>query len=285
MEFDIGDVVNDGFERLATSIGAVVIVGWALFGIVRTAAGQDIFRAVLERLLEVFENPEFRDQLNPEQLQAVEELETEINTSLADLPLALGLDPIAAVAVWLLAFVLGLVVVVVAMDSFGHERESFDEVDTDRLGWKTLNLFIGTVVFAILFVIGLFLLVLPGLVLAFLLVFFPAAIVINDESFFDAYGSSISVARENIVGTLAIFAIGIATLFALGFVSTIFEISLPAAGAAIAGELLSAVGIAFVWALTARAFVDATREREDGDEPVPERPPGDRPESPRDGPR
>ncbi|PSP27524.1 hypothetical protein BRC65_05190 [Halobacteriales archaeon QH_2_65_14] len=285
MEFDIGDVVNDGFERLATSVGAVVIVGWALFGIVRTAAGQDVFRAGLERLLEVFENPEFRDQLNPEQLQAVEELETEINASLADLPLALGLGPIAAVAVWLLAFVLGLVVVVVAMDAFGHERESFDEVDTDRLGWKTLNLFIGTVVFAILFVIGLFLLVLPGLVLAFLLVFFPAAIVINDESFFDAYGSSFSVARENIVGTLAIFAIGIATLFALGFVSTIFEISLPAVGAAIAGELLSAVGVAFVWALTARAFVDATRERADGDEPVPERPPGDRPKSPRDGPR
>lgn len=266
MTFDIGTVLNEAAERLATSAGAILVGGLALFGIVRAAAAQDVVRGVFERLLEIFADPEFRAELGPEELQALEDAERAIEAALAELPLALGLSPGVAALVWLLAFVLGLVVVTIALEAFGHERDTLDGSKPDGMGWKVLNLLLGLIAFGILFVIGLVLFVVPGLVIAVLLLFFPAAVVLDGESFVGAFGSSVDVVRENVLGTIGLVLVSVGVSIAISIVSTIFGAPLPAGAAAIVGELLSALGLAFTLALIARAYVRATAEASPTDE-------------------
>lgn len=266
--FEIGTVFGDSVERIATSVGALLIAGIAFFGVVRTAAGQDIARGTLEWILAELEDPELREQLGPEQLEALEAAETELNAVLADLPLALGLSPGAAALVWIVGYVLGLVVAVLALDAFGQEWDTPGEIDASRIGWKTLNLFFGTIVFGILFVIGLVLFVLPGLAILVLLVFFPAAIVLDDESFFEAFGSSVGVVRENVGGAILLVIAGIAVGIAVSIVTAVVGAGLPSRETVIVSELFSAVGLAFVLALLARAYADATGEG--GPEPADE---------------
>lgn len=270
MSFDVGTVLNQAIERVATSVGAIVIGGLALTGFVRTVAGQDLVRALLERLLSELRREEFREGMGPEQLEAVEEAERAIETYLAELPLAMGMQPGTATLVWLGGFVLGLAVVAVAIDAFGRRRDALDGIELGGVAWKTLNLFLGTVVFAILFLIGLALFVVPGLVVAVLLLYFPAAIVLDDRSFVGAFESSAGVVRENLPGTLGLVAVAIGAGIAVGIVGWIVGIALPAAAAAVVGELLSAVGAAFVLALIARAYASATAEDPSAD-PEPRR--------------
>ena len=257
MSFTVGGVLKDAVERLTTSAGAVLIAALTVVGIIQTAAGQEIVRGVLERFRAELQNPEVRDQLTAEQLEMAE---TEIDAAMAELPLALGLSPGVAAAVWFLGLVLMLVVVVIAIDAFGHERDTIDEFVTDRLAWKTLNLFLGWIVFGILFVIGLVLFVIPGLLVAIFLLFFAAAIVIDDKSFFSAFSSSASVVRHNFLGTLGIIVVSIVVGIAIALVGSVVGGILPAIGAAIVGDLLAAVSQAFALALVARAYVEATAD-------------------------
>lgn len=271
MSFKTGEVLGDAVDRLTTSAGAVLIGGIALFGILRTAAGQDITRGVLEWVLDQLETAGFRDDLGPQQLEALESVEAELEAHIAELPLALGLSPGLAAGLWLLAYVLGLVVVVVALDTFGNARDTLSGLETEGVGWKTLNLFFGGIVFGILVFVGLLLFVLPGLVFIVLLVFFPAAVVLDDENFFGAFGSSVAVARSNIGGAIAVVLLAIVVGIAVTVAAWIVGGFLPPAGDAIAGDLLSAIGVAFGLALIARAYADsAVGEPDDEDGPVDE---------------
>lgn len=269
MTFDVGNVLSDAFERLTTRAGAILVVGLTIVGIVRTAAIQDLVRTFLEWFRDQLEDPEIRDQLTAEE---VETIEREIDTTLSELPLALGLSPELAALLWLVGFVLSLVIVVIAIDAFTYERDALDGLETDRIGWKTLNLLVGWIAFGILFLIGLILFVLPGILVGLFLVFFAAAIVIDDESFLSAFASSIDVVRDNFLGTLGIVLLSLGAFIGLGFVGSAVGAILPALPAAVLGDLLSAVGQAFALALIARAYVDATADEPGADGPDPGEP-------------
>ena len=259
--------MSDAVERLTTSAGAILVVAMTVVGVVQTAALQDILRAFLESMLDVLDDPEFREELSASDLET---LESQIDAALADLPLAMGLSPTAAALVWLLAFVAALVIVAVAIDTFANERDSFDGLETERLGRKTLHLLLGWIAFGVLFVIGLFLFVFPGLLVALFLVFFAAAIVIDDESFVSAFGSSYRVARSNLGGALAVLLLVIVAFIASRFVSGILAGLLSGVPGAVAAELVTSVAQVFVLALVARAYVDATATSEDTTGPVDE---------------
>jgi hypothetical protein len=259
MTFTVEDAFSEAVERLTTQAAAVLATAMVLFGLLQTAAGQDIYEGVVERILDALADAEFRSELGPEELDALETVETELEASISELPLALGLDPGLAVVVWLVAWVLGLVVTVIALDAFGNGRDTLSGIDTGNVGWHVLNLFLGTVVFGILFLVGLVLFVLPGLILFVFLLFFPAAIVLDDESFFGAFSSSATVVKENVLATLGVILVSIAVFIALGIAGTVVSGLLPAVPATVATELFSAVATLFGLALIARAYATATR--------------------------
>lgn len=255
MSFNVTDSFREAIERLSTSAGAILVVGLAFFGTIRTAAGQDITAGIAERILTELQDPEFRDQLGPQQTEAVETVEMEIESFIADLPLALGLSPSAAAALWIGAYILGLVVVVIAVDTFGNERDTLSGIETEGIGWKVFNLFFGTILFGILVFIGLLLLVLPGIVLAVLLLFFPAAVVLDDQSVFGAFSSSVSVARENFLGAFGLAVLLVVALFVVGVVGSIVGSTIGDAPGAIIEDLFSALGTALLLAVIVRAYV------------------------------
>jgi len=257
MAIDVEESIDEAIQRLTTRAGGVLIAGLTLFGVLRKAAGQDIARAIGEAILSELESAAFRDDLAADQLEALEAAEAELEGILAELPLALGLSPGAALAVWLLAYVLGLVVSVVAIDTFGNARDTFDGTETDQLGWKTLNLFLGTVVYTLLILVGLIFFVLPGLLFAVLLVYFPAAIVMDDESFVGAFSASVAVVRANVVPSIGIVLLTFVAFIAMGFLSPILSGVFPATIGAVTQELLSAVATAFGFALVTRAYLRA----------------------------
>jgi hypothetical protein len=258
MTFSTEDAIGDAIDRLTTQAGAVLVLALALFGTIRTAAGQDITRGIVETILEELETAEWRDDLGPEGVEALETVESELEGAIADLPLALGLSPGAAAVVWIVAYILGLAVTVVAIDSFARERDVLSGLDTEGLGRKLLHLVLGTVVFSILFFVGLFLLVLPGLLVGLFLLFFPAAIVVDDESFFSAFATSASIVRENVVSAIAIVLVVIVVGIGIGIVSAIVDGALSGVPGALTSELFGALVLAFTLALVTRAYVDAT---------------------------
>lgn len=254
MTFNVSDTVAEAVDRLTTSAAAVLIAALTVVGVLQTAALQDILRGFLEWMLVQLEDPEVRAELTASEIETLEE---QINAYIAELPLALGLSPGAAALLWLVAFVVALAIVAVAIDTFGTERDSLEGVPTEGVGRKTLHLLLGWIAFSVLFAIGFALLVVPGLVVAFVLMFFTVAIVIDDESFVGAFGSSYGVVRSNLLGAFAIGVLGIVAFLVFWFVGLILAGILPGVPGAIAADLITAVGQVFVLALVTRAYVTA----------------------------
>lgn len=257
MTFNVSDTVAETVERLTTSAAAVLIAALTVVGVLQTAALQDILRGFLEWTLELLNDPEVSAELTASEIETAE---AQINAYISELPLALGLSPGAAALLWLVAFVVALAIVAVAIDTFGTERDSLEGVPTEGVGRKTLHLLLGWIAFGVLFAIGFALLILPGLVVAFVLMFFTVAIVIDDESFVGAFGSSYGVVRRNLLGAFAIGVLGIVAFLVFWFVGLILAGILPAVPGAIAADLLTAVGQVFVLALVTRAYVNATTD-------------------------
>lgn len=255
MTYNLKETFGGSIDRLTTQAGAVLIAGLALFSTLRTAAGQDIFAGIVERILDELSSADFRDDLGPNQLSYVEQVEAELEAEVADLPLALGLDPVIAAVVWLFAYVLGLAVIVVALDAFGNGWDGFEDIEFENVGWKLLNLFLGTLVFGILVLVGLVFLVIPGLLVFIFLLFFPAAIALDDESFFSAFSKSAGVVKRNFLSTLGLILVTILVFIAISIVGSVLGGALPDAPGAVADELFSAIGTAFALALLAQAYV------------------------------
>lgn len=257
MTFNVSDTVTEAVERLTTSAAAVLIAALTVVGVLQTAALQDILRGFLEWTVELLNDPEVSAELTASELETAEE---QINAYISELPLALGLSPGAAALLWLVGFVVALVVVAVAIDTFGTERDGLEGIPTEGVGRKTLHLLLGWIAFGVLFAIGFALLVVPGLVVAFVLMFFTVAIVIDDESFVGAFGSSYGVVRSNLLGAFAIGVLGIVAFVVCWFVGLRLTGVLPGVPGAIAADLITAVGQVFVLALITRAYVNATAD-------------------------
>lgn len=263
MTFNVGDAISEAIERLTTSAAAVLIVGLTVVGVAQTAALQTILRGFLEWVIEQLNDPELTRELSASEIETAEE---QLNAYIDGLPLALDVSPAVAALLWLIAFVAALAIVAIAIDAFANERDGLDELETGGVGRKTLHLLLGWIAFTVLFAIGLGLFVVPGLLVALFLVYFAVAIVVDDESFVSAFGSSYDVVRSNPVGTLAIVLLCLGTFVAVWVVRGILAGGVSSAAGAVVAELITAVGQVFVLALVTRAYVGATGD--DGDESI-----------------
>ena len=252
---------------MTTAVGVTVVAAFSLIGIARTAAWEDIFRGILEEVQATLDDPQLRNELTGEQIEMIETAQADIDATIADLSFAMGLDPAVAGMLWIVLSIVFLAVVVLAIDAFGSERTEPSELRTDRFAWKAFNLVVGVIVYWILFIIGLVFFVIPGLLFAFFMFFFPAAIALRGESFFSAFSSSAGVVRRNLLSTLGVIVIAIVVSVLLWFVGGF----VPGVIGTIIGEVLSAIGMAFVFAMMALAYVDATADSpDDSDESTAE---------------
>lgn len=259
MTFSVGQTFSEAIDRLTTQVAAVIIGGLALFGIIRTAAGQDIYAGIVESILDALATADFREDLGPNATETLETVEADLEASIAELPLALGLSPSIAAVLWLIAYVLGLAVIIVGLDTFGNEGDTFAELETDNVGWNVLHLFLGSVVFGILVTIGLLLFVIPGLLFIVFLFFFPAAIALDNQSFFEAFSTSASLVRDNFLSTVGLILLAIVVFIVLGIVGWIVGGAISGATGEIFDELFNAFATALGLALVARAYASATR--------------------------
>lgn len=253
MAFDVGDTVSEAWDRFATQAGAVVVLAAGAVGILQNIAVQDLLRALLLGLESLI--LESSDQMDP---QEIEQFQRSIDQALATLPLSLGLSPGVALLLWLGAFVLTAAVIAVAIDAFGSSRDRLTGVEVEGLGRKTAHLALGQLVVLIAIVVGFVVFVIPGfivaLVAAFLLPYFPVAVVLDDESFASAYGSSVDYARDNLGDTVILVLVAIAVFIGVGFVGGVVVAVLPATVGAVVEQFFSAIATIFVLAMLTRAY-------------------------------
>lgn len=159
----------------------------------------------------------------------------------------------------LLVGVLGMLIVyTIASDAFARGVDQPGDLGTSGLGWKVGNLFVGWIAYAIAVTIGLIFLVIPGLVIAVLLMFFPFAIAVDGESVFSAFGTSVEIVRENVLATLGIvvvtFVVGVANL-----IISVLTLVIPSTAVAfVVSALVAGVFAAFTTAILTSGYVQGT---------------------------
>lgn len=259
MAIDVGTTVGEALERVTTAAGAVLVALFAVVGTLWNVALQDLLRETSEQILADIRAYETADA---EVEQALRDLETSLEQTQSELHLAVGLDSGAATALLLGTFLASLVLLILAVDAFGRDASSPGELGADGLGWKSLNVVVGTIAYLLLVGIGLVFLVLPGLVVALVLLYFPVAIALDGEWFGEAFGSSLSVFREHAGATLLLVLVIVVAYVVAGIVGSVLGIALPDAASAVLGQVLNAVAWTFTLALLTCAYLSARDEAE-----------------------
>lgn len=249
MSLDVATAVNEAIDRVTTTAAAVLAVLFAVTGLLQSLATADLLVWLLESLYE------YLQETDPE---AAAEIEPDFQEAMAQQPAGLGLDVVPALALWIVGFVAGLVVLALAIDAFARAVDDPGELGPAHFGWKVLNLVVGAIVYGILVVVGTAMLVLPGLVVAVLLLYFPVAIVVDEDWFGAAFVSSVHVVGDALLATLGVVLLIVVAYVVGSIVSLPLVALLPAAAATAVQQAVGAVVWVFVVALLTRAYVGAT---------------------------
>lgn len=252
MSLDIGAALREGFDRTTERNALLLMVAFVLVGAASAVATDTLTAeavAALERLAQQDPAAEFDPAALPEA------------------PLALPIPLGVALA---LAFALALVgeaLSIVALRTFvSGERERVPgEFLRRRIAWVTANGFVGGIVVGALVVVGLVLLVVPGVFLYVAFFFVRAEIAVEDTNFVDAMAESWALTRGD---RIEVFALAI-VLFVVGLFASAPTVGLEfvdPALASLAGTVVSGVISVFVAATVASAYTQL-RGDEYGDEP------------------
>jgi len=245
MALDIGDALRDGAGRLQARNGLLLTAIFAVFGVVNAVVQQSLSRAQFEQ----FTASGALDRLFGGSPVSTAEIEEAV---VGSTPLA-ALDSLSVFALVVIALALAVVAEtlrIVAVRTFASEdTDTLPEGTFRNLGWAVLNGIVGGVVVGILVVVGLVLLVLPGIFLAVALFFVRQEIAIEDRNFVEAISESWSLTagdRIEVFGLLVfLFVLGIAVTFVVGLATPTGSV----AGAVIetlAGAVILAYGVAVV---------------------------------------
>lgn len=131
------------------------------------------------------------------------------------LPLAFDLPDAVAIGLLLVGFLLTVILLGVAVRVFATDNT--DSIPRNLLvrdlGWMAVNISVGTLLFLVVWVTGLALFLVPGIILYVLLIYYLPAIAIENRSFVGAMARSWRITRGN---RLAVFVLFLA-FFALWF--------------------------------------------------------------------
>ncbi len=225
MSLEIGSAIKYGIKRPLEKDGLMVLAALWLVMVVDEVMSQTAAAGMMETVMQ--------DQVPGE---------FDFFTQMAA-PLAL---PIPSSLAWILGLVASIVTIgvfVVGYRTFVQEGgESIPEENYQRNILKTtLHGFVGSIVFSILVVIGLILLIVPGIFLAVSLAFYLTIIALKDVSFVEGLQQSWGLTSGHRFD-IFLFGVGLVVVFiVLGIVGAIASAALGFGSPAV-GEL---IGVAF----------------------------------------
>lgn len=209
MTLDLGQALRDGFDRTTARNGLVVLAVLVGFRLVNGVVWQSLSRLSIVSILDdLAANP---PSLEQSELTTTEFLDliAEVRQAVMEATQLSYLDSLSVPALLAIGGVLAIVaeaIRIVAVRTFvSAETESIPrELMTRRLGWAILNGVIGGIAVGILIVVGLFLLVLPGIFLAIAFLFLRQEIAVADKNFVEAMSGSWNLTAGNRIELFAL---------------------------------------------------------------------------------
>lgn len=264
MSFNTSEVLSDSLYRAFSRNGVIVMIGVYLASLVGSIGYSSIFIDTFNTFWDEFtqEQPQFADLFD----------DPEMFFPLAfDIPEALALLLIAV------SIVASVVLLAVAIRVFhaGIDDELPTELVFDNIAWVGVNLFVGGIIFGLLWLIGLIFFIVPGIFVFVLLVYFSAATAVEDRNFVDAFARSVSVTKgerlQIFLLFLAFFLVMIAVGIAFSIVGSFFILVSPALSSLIdlAAQTIIVVYFAAVVAVSYRALNEPDDTAEDAVEEDP----------------
>lgn len=251
MELPLKSILGDGLYRLFKRNGLILVIALFIVNIVMQVGLSSLFIDTWREMWNdlVVSTPELADVVeDPDAL----------------FPLAMDMPESVALALTVVAIVLFVIVLAVAVRVFHSDdkRTIRTEFVFDNIAWVTVNLFVGMIVFGILWVVGLVLLVLPGLFVFVTLIYFIAVVAVEDRSFIDGFSRSWGLTRGHRLRIfllfLTVWVISIAAGLTFGLVTSFIYVVSPAAGTIVDVLLNSLVTMYFaaVLAISYRALTE-----------------------------
>lgn len=246
MSLNTSEILADSLYRVFSRNGLLVMAGVYLASIVGMIGISSAVFESLESLWDdlVAEEPDLEDLIGgPEDL----------------LPLAFDLPTSVSLFLVVIAMIASFVLLAVALRVFhaGIDDTLPAELAFDNIAWVAINLFVGAIVFGFVWVVGLALFIVPGIIVFVLLIYFLAAVAIEDRNFIDAFARSVAVTRGERLSVfvlfLAVWLIAIAASIAFGIVASFFLLVSPVVGALIE-QLAQAIVMVYFAAVVAESY-------------------------------
>ncbi|MFW6153500.1 MAG: hypothetical protein ACOC42_03985 [Halobacteriota archaeon] len=204
----------------------------------------------------------------PEFAEAIEDPDTLF-------PLAMDMPEPLALGLAVIAVVLFVIVLAVAVRVFHStdERTIKTEFVFDNIAWVTVNLFVGMIVFGILWTVGLLLFVIPGLFVFVTLIYCIAVVAVEDRSFVAGFSRSWGLTKGHRLRIfllfLTVWVLSIAAGVIFGLFTSFIYLASPTAGSIVDLFVNSLVTMYFaaVLALSYRALTEPDEPNADADEP------------------
>lgn len=178
----------------------------------------------------------------------------------------------AALGLSLLVGLVSAVLTIGALRAFVTETTLSTALVARNLPLALLNYVVGGVVYGVLVLVGLVLLVVPGIFVMVVLAFWTVSVAVEDENFLTAFGDSWRLTEEN---RLRLFGLGVvvvvvALLISLPFSAVSGVIGLVAGGGTVArvlSALVAPAGSAVTTVLTLGVVAAAYRQLTAGESP------------------
>lgn len=249
MSLDVGEALRDGFGRTTARNGLVLMLAIFVVSLSTTVFSQTVTVALVDALAE---------------LASEQGTQPPQEGDLGPTPFALPLSPWIAGISLVVSWVLGQVVTIVAIRTFVS-----DVTDTipgaflrRRIGWVLVNVIVGQIVVGVLVLVGLVLLILPGIFLAVSLYFVTQVIAVEDEDFVEAMRESWRLARGSRIQIFLLAVVLVGLSFLVSIPSLLVAETLPV-GAVLYSLVATAPVSVFAIATVARAYVQLETTREE----------------------
>jgi hypothetical protein len=248
MALQIGRAFQDGIDKFLSERGAVFVGAFIVLGLANGIVWASLSQGLVELLIRF--------------------LPSDVQTQTAmsqTTPLAFDI-PVAVAAIGALAlFVVSEALNIVAIRAFASDTSDPIPDNVGRRLGKTVAVAIAAgILTAIAVGIGIILLIIPGLLFAFLFFFVRQEIALNDSGVIESISNSIGIVMDNIVPAAVLFVVLGALGLVIGFAFSFLPISLPAMVSTTVSTVLSSVVGVFSIAVTTMAYLQATGSEPDG---------------------
>jgi len=272
MTLSVQKALGDALYRLFTRNGLILIASAFVVTLLYQVGFSTLLLPVYEDLWTdmIAESPEFEEFFDdPGEL----------------FPLALDIPGSGALGIVVLSAVLWLILLAVSLRVFhSDETETIRaEYVLDNMAWVVVNLFVGGIIFVFLWTLGLLFLIIPGIFIYVVLIYFIAAVAIEDRSFINGMSRSWGVTKGQRFKVFLLFLVLWLVSFGVSIAFTMigfFLILLSPVAAELVGLIGQSLLMIYFAATVALSYRQLTEEQPveepvEGDDPFDEFAPSD----------